>query len=251
MDGRADLRRTADLVRRVDPDVVALQEVDREFAARSNCEDQPRRLAELLDMDVEFAANVTGRGLCGEEAANEYGTAIATAGDCSVVETEHHPLPNPRIDGEEGEPRGLQAVQIDAGSYRFTVYCAHLDAASADRRAEQVAEVVRHVDGDRRPHCLAGDFNATPDAPELAPLFERYRDAFATAETVRTPARPGDRPANYGTYPAAHWRGGGPNRRIDYVFASKDAVTPMRAALLETIASDHCPVIVDLDIRSG
>src|SRR5699024_10019694 len=53
-----DLPRLADVILAEDPDIVALQEVDR-FWARSGSADQPEEFSNLLDMDVCFGANLT------------------------------------------------------------------------------------------------------------------------------------------------------------------------------------------------
>lgn len=72
------------------------------------------------------------------------------------------------------------------------------------------------------------DFNAAPAAPELAPLWEELTDI--------EPGGP--------TYPAQD-----PVQRIDYVAVSKDSVRVRDAAVAETLASDHRPVVADLLLR--
>jgi len=60
-DGKLDLVRIAKIIRQVDPDVVTLQEVDRNVR-RSESVDQPAQLAELTDMQVRFGANIELQG---------------------------------------------------------------------------------------------------------------------------------------------------------------------------------------------
>ena len=74
---------------------------------------------------------------------------------------------------------------------------------------------------------LLGDFNAEPGAPELAPLWKEL-----------TPADPGAY-----TFPAAD-----PVKRIDYV-AVGEGVRVRDAAVAETLASDHRPVVADLSLN--
>src|SRR3954462_12200899 len=52
-DAKVDIRRIADVIKRVHPDLVALQEVDRK-PNRSGGIDEPAMLAELTGMHVEF-----------------------------------------------------------------------------------------------------------------------------------------------------------------------------------------------------
>lgn len=115
------------------------------------------------------------------------------------------------------------------------VYVTHLDyRADPSVRTAQVADTRRIMAEDAAPgrqkvrQILLGDFNATPAAPELAPLWGELTDS--------DPGGP--------TYPAQD-----PVRRIDYVAVSKDSVRVRDAAVAETLASDHRPVVADLLLR--
>ncbi|GAB3431664.1 hypothetical protein GCM10027569_79300 [Flindersiella endophytica] len=77
---------------------------------------------------------------------------------------------------------------------------------------------------------LVGDFNARPDAPELAPLWDRLQDAWATANG----------PDGGFGYPATT-----PDRRIDYVTATRQ-IRIVSAEVVDTQASDHRPLVTDL-----
>lgn len=59
MDGMYERRRIADLINRSGADLVALQEVDKHLSSRGDCDDQPQRLAERLNMHVNYAVNIT------------------------------------------------------------------------------------------------------------------------------------------------------------------------------------------------
>jgi hypothetical protein len=85
-----------------------------------------------------------------------------------------------------------------------------------------------------RQRILLGDFNAPPDAPELAPLWDQLADAWRSG---------GVGPEL--TYPAA-----APDRRIDYVTVSaKIGVRLVRVPY--TLASDHLPLVADLTVTRG
>lgn len=79
---------------------------------------------------------------------------------------------------------------------------------------------------------LLGDFNARPDAAELAPLWSTLTDAWAVAN-------PG---VDGFTYPAAL-----PNRRIDYVTATP-GVSVRAVEVPPRLASDHLPVVAELTL---
>ena len=95
---------------------------------------------------------------------------------------------------------------------------------------------------------LVGDFNASPDAPELEPL---QRGASPTRGSSRRTEedRAGWRFWTSGqglTHPAT-----GPRRRIDQVWVSP-GVSVVSARVLDAEgASDHLPLVVDLLVPSG
>jgi endonuclease/exonuclease/phosphatase family metal-dependent hydrolase len=93
---------------------------------------------------------------------------------------------------------------------------------AADRRAAGPA---------REPVVLAGDLNAVPEAAELAPLRSMFADAWTRA---------GEGPGF--TIPVE-----APDRRIDYVLTSPE-IGARSAAVIATDASDHLPVVADLEI---
>jgi endonuclease/exonuclease/phosphatase family metal-dependent hydrolase len=75
------------------------------------------------------------------------------------------------------------------------------------------------------PTVLLGDFNAPPEAPELAPLWH----TLTAAPTGLT-------------FPAD-----APVKRIDYVTVS-DGIRVCTATVPPTVASDHRPVVAELVI---
>jgi endonuclease/exonuclease/phosphatase family metal-dependent hydrolase len=79
------------------------------------------------------------------------------------------------------------------------------------------------------PTLLLGDMNASPDAPELQPLFARMHDSWLPT------TGPGF------TYPADT-----PTQRIDYVLVSPNGRVDTAFVPFVPAASDHRPVVVDL-----
>jgi len=127
------------------------------------------------------------------------------------------------------EDRGYMAVTTTVGGRSVRVFNTHL----AERRQETVRaaqtavlakEVARH---DRA--IVLGDFNAVPDAPELAGMW-----------AVAADADPRCRPASTGTCePTTDWRS-----RFDYVFLR--GVAPLGHGVRPTSASDHDLVYADV-----
>ncbi|MEW4570648.1 endonuclease/exonuclease/phosphatase family protein [Tautonia sp. JC769] len=219
LDDEVDLERIARVINEVEPDVVALQEVDRNVA-RSGSVDQPAELARLTGTEAVFERNIPLQG-------GEYGNALLTR--LPILGRRNVHLPS----FYEGEQRGCLVVDVqgpgDLGPIR--VLATHFDyrgpnderLASADLIAEVAAE---HPD---RPTILMGDLNALPDSPTLERL-----DATWT--------RTNDDPLP--TFPSE-----GPTRQIDYILvrpAGRWRVAEIRV-LEEPVASDHSPIFAVLE----
>ena len=97
-DGRLDLERIAGVIRGAEPDVVALQEVDRR-AERTGSVDQPAELARLTGLRVAFGANISLQG-------GDYGNAVLSR--FPIVRQVNHRLPGPA----NIEQRGVLEVEL-------------------------------------------------------------------------------------------------------------------------------------------
>lgn len=227
--GHNDLDRTASTIREAGAHIVALQEVDVHWDARSGFADQATALGEKLGMQVRFAPIYSLPGASGA-ARREYGVAVLSR--YPIVEWRNHLLT--RLSTVQAgtaatpAPGFLEAV-IDVNGTLVRVFDTHLDyRADPAVRRTQVAETLALIGDGSAPTLLAGDFNAPPDAPELQLLFARLRDTW--------PAR-GDAGL---TYPADN-----PVKRIDYVLASRH-FRVQSARVIVTESSDHRPVVVEL-----
>lgn len=237
LDGVHDLERVARVIEGTGADVVALQEIDRHISPRSDHLDQAGWLAQRLGLHLAFGP-VVDRGpfdgppgdprpadLAGQPARRQYGIALLA----------RTPLREPRnlllARPKGGEQRGLLGAVVDAGGTAVRVFCTHLQHRSRTERlaqAEQIAVAVAARDG---PVVVMGDLNARPGEPEIAPLTTALDDAWAQVGE-----------GDGFTFDAAT-----PHARLDYVLTSGGAVA-RRAAVLQTDASDHLPLVVDLAI---
>ena len=96
----------------------------------------------------------------------------------------------------------------------MNVFSTHLDNSRSDIREAQVRELMIFLSRFREPRIVAGDLNATPEAPEIRLLEDRLFDAWGEAvEEQRAVAYP-DNPAGPDTRTRA--------KRIDYVLHSPD-----------------------------
>jgi endonuclease/exonuclease/phosphatase family metal-dependent hydrolase len=219
LDDRVDLERIAALLARLDPDVVALQEVDR-GVTRSGGEDQARRLGDLLGMRHAFGAFMDYQG-------GQYGMAILSR--CPIVNVNPARLP----DGNE--PRVALAVQFERPTGGvLTVIDVHFDWVGDDAfrfaQARAVASVLHTLS---TPYILAGDFNDHPGSRTMALFHERATEA--------------DKPeSNRFTFSADD-----PRREIDFIFVSRahDWTVRRVEVVPERVASDHMPVVAELVLR--
>ncbi|MEV5710194.1 endonuclease/exonuclease/phosphatase family protein [Actinoallomurus sp. NPDC052274] len=226
-----DLERQARAIEAQHPDVVGLEEVDVNWGTRSDYVDEASWLARRLHMRVFFAPIYTLPPDRAGAPDREFGVAVLSR--FPIIQAENHEItrlstqvPNPVPAPAPGFPE----VLIKARGTRIWVYDTHLDYRSdpSVRRA-QVADMAAIMDRRHGPKLLLGDFNAEPDAPELAPLWTRLSDALTVAGQRTTPTFPADVPVT----------------RIDYItFTPGPRVT--RAFVPDTLASDHRPVVADL-----
>ncbi|MGW0960158.1 endonuclease/exonuclease/phosphatase family protein [Streptomyces gelaticus] len=236
MDNVFDLDRQTAELRSLDADVIGLQEVDVHWGTRSQWRDLASELAERLGMQVSFAPVYSLDPETPGAPRREFGVAVLSR--YRIVSAENHEItrlstqvPNP----VPAPAPGFGEVVVRVKGLPVHVYVTHLDyRADPSVRRAQVADTRRIMAEDqtseRSPvrQILLGDFNAAPAAPELAPLWQELTDA--------EPGGP--------TYPAQD-----PVQRIDYVAVSKDSVRVRDAAVAETLASDHRPVVADLLLR--
>lgn len=244
--GGGNLEAIADVIREVSPDIVALQEVDVHWSARSGFADQAAALGSTLGMYVRFAAIYSLADSTAESAdrrnsydgaamPREFGLAILSR--APIVEFANHVIPRLSTQRETGQPEplpGFAEAVIDVGGVRLHVFNTHLDyRADPYVREQQVTAMLAVTSQRAGAVVLMGDLNARPDAPELQPLLAQFADAWAGHGSEGQ------------TYPADT-----PDRRIDYVLLS-DHFRVNDARVPVTVASDHRPVVIDVMLRGG
>ena len=218
-DGTVDLARTAAVIKRLTPDLAALQEVDK-ATTRSRGVDQAAELGKLTGMHAAF-------GKAMDFARGQYGEAILSR--YPLTEVQVHSLPFT----EGCEPRCALAARVRLGEDgpESVFASTHLEHAKAALRLCQAQKLNPALAATNAlPTILAGDFNDVPDSPAIKVLQPHWTDATAQRPN---PTWPSDRPRS----------------KIDYVFfrpASAWRVVEQQV-VNEPIASDHCPLLVVLE----
>jgi endonuclease/exonuclease/phosphatase family metal-dependent hydrolase len=212
IDRKIDLERIASIVRSVKPDVVAIQEVDRD-TGRSGRVDQAAELARLTGMHMIFGRTIDFDG-------GQYGNVVLAR--VPAKRSNHYPLPG-------HEPRGLIEVELDG----YTFFATHLDATRDEpMRVREAAEINQRVSRGRGLALLAGDLNSTPESAPMKALAAEWAVAGAGREL---PTIPSPKPA----------------RQIDYVlFRPADRWKVIEVRVLdEPVASDHRPILAVLEFH--
>ena len=191
-------------------DVVGLNEM-RGAGVSEKYEAQVAILAEKTGMPYYYFAKAF------DFPGGPYGNGILSR--IPIVKAETIVIPDPQPRQYEGyyETRCVLKVELENG---VTVLVSHF-GLNPDEQENAVAMVVSKLKTEK---CiLMGDFNMTPDAPLLAPLFEKMKD---TAEQFDEPklSFPSDKP----------------DRKIDYIFVSPD-LQVLEADIPAVVASDHRP----------
>ena len=221
MDKKLDLPRIAEVINKQHPDLVGLQEVDR-GVERTQRIDEIAELARLTRMDYAFAFNLKYQG-------GQYGVAILSR--FPIRATDHRLFRNVR----EAERRGSIRAEVNIGGRIVNFVTTHLDYQYEDGRVfetEQLLGAVKDVAG---PLIVVGDFNDVPTGG----AYQLMRDQFDDAWTESRASGEGF------SYPADK-----PTKRIDYILTRRtDRIKAKRAWIVETLASDHVPVVADLEIR--
>jgi len=264
IDGVVDPARTAREARRVDPDVICLQEVSVGFSdlpGTKAAEDQVAALErELAGYAVFFAAAVDIPDPKGGR--NRFGNVLASR--LPVGRVLRHALPWPPTSAASMPRIALEAVILAPGG-PVRVTSTHLEYYSSRHRAAQIERLRElHCETNRedskgenegpyrrqaRPESaiVCGDFNLPPDDP----LHARFTEAFLTgtpklvdAWQALNPGQP--HPHTFRVH--EHDADQSPYC-CDYVFVSEDLAPRLRSISIDGAnrASDHQPVSVELE----
>jgi endonuclease/exonuclease/phosphatase family metal-dependent hydrolase len=221
-DGRIDLLRIAEVIKREGADIVALQEVDR-GVARTARRDLPEELAALTGMTCVFSNNFHFEG-------GEYGNAVLTRFPVLHWDNRHYNMLR------SGEQRGLLQLVLGVNGRQLLFMNTHIDYRPDD--AERVANVEEIKQAATRhgnvPTIVCGDFNDTPVSRIHRKMKEQFLDTWETA----------------GQGDGFTYSSGKPVKRIDFVFISRDAtLVPLKAWVPLSDASDHLPLVTEFKLE--
>jgi endonuclease/exonuclease/phosphatase family metal-dependent hydrolase len=222
IDNKLDLARIAQVIKREHPDFVGLQEVDR-GVERTKRVDEIAELARLTRMEYAFAYNLHYQG-------GHYGVAVLSR--YPILSVDHRRYDNTR----EARRRGFIRIEADVEGRRLAFLTTHLDYQHEDGRRFETKQLLDALAPTPEPLIVVGDFNAEPDDSAYKLMLTRFTDAW-TQQKIAGSFDAGN------TYPADK-----PAKRIDYIFCAKQSGVRVRTVrVLGTLASDHRPVMADLE----
>ena len=220
MDGRVNLQRTANVIKKLNPDFVGLQEVDLN-AARSGKRNQANELAAMLNMHPGFGSFMNYQG-------GRYGMAVLSRHP--LINVESLQLPN----GNEPRVALIAEARLPTGATVLLVNV-HFDWVKDDKfRFAQASKLAAYLKDQAKPFVLLGDFNDGPDSRTLA-LFDKVAHRTLKPKEDRL------------TFSSTE-----PSIEIDFIFCSpKDSWQVGNVKVItERMASDHRPVVAELTLRA-
>ena len=175
LDGVFDLERISDVINSVNPDIVALQELDQGNNRSGTDVFQLDQLAELTGLQGYFGKTINYSG-------GEYGHGVLISPDITVTRTVNRPLPSPA----GGEARavievGLSLDDVDA-TEELAFFATHFDHASGVNRLAQAAFINDLVS--TTPALLAGDLNAQPGSNVLQIIDDEWTNTSAPISQI-------------------------------------------------------------------
>jgi endonuclease/exonuclease/phosphatase family metal-dependent hydrolase len=268
-DGRIRIHAIIDVLRRLNAEVICLQEVasnhpELEGSASAN---QFRQLAGAFG--GYHAVHEPTSELYKNNLPRLFGNLLLSKFRFTQVHRHLLPWP-PDPTSAAGMPRGMIETVIDAPGGLVRVLTTHLEYYSSLQRMEQIRHIkYLHWEACERARifrpdptldapfqlgcrpCSAiycGDFNCPPESPE-------YRELIAPQDGIALPlvdAWAATHPNSARRAPTAGLHGfAWPEEPecFDYFFVTEDLVARLRnvAVLSETAASDHQPIMLDID----
>jgi endonuclease/exonuclease/phosphatase family metal-dependent hydrolase len=221
VDGKVDIARIGDLIKKVNPDIVGLQEVDR-FVKRSGRIDQTTELSRLTEMRVVFAATIK------DYQGGDYGIAVLSK--YPIIEWHTHSLPS--LPEREDRLILQTTVELENGQKVafINTHWGYVDDLEIRKKQAELINALMQRHG-QKTMILVGDLNVEPDS-EAHKMLSRYWSDSVSNRDVKT-------------YPSPQ-----PIVQIDHIFYRPvDRVKIINYEIIDDrVASDHRPIVVTMEV---
>jgi endonuclease/exonuclease/phosphatase family metal-dependent hydrolase len=219
-DGSNNYDKIAEIIKSVNPDLVALQEVDFK-TNRTNKVDLAAEIGLRTNMFSIF-------GKAMDFDSGEYGVAILSKN--AIISSQNTLLPF----NLGNEPRTvLQILTTSASGDTISFVCSHLDyKPNSLERVEQVNKINELYSTNKYPTILAGDFNDVPNSEAINILEKFWQPTYDKSNPELT-------------FPSNN-----PNRKIDYIMLNKNNNWEVlsRKVICDSVATDHCGYFVAIKL---
>jgi len=223
-DGKINLNRIAEAIEESEPDLIALNEVDRYFSKRSHYLDQVSWLAGRLKMNAAFGAAITIKKKKGNM-IRQYGNVLLSR--YPIVSEKNHPMKSGMIEG-----RSLLEADVLINDKPLKMYVTHL-SLNPRRRNKQIEFIASKIKEDRSPVVIAGDWNMKRGGKAWSTIAGIVQDCYMAAKT----------PSN--TFPSLR-----PVLQLDYIFTTRNIeITSVEVINKIPAASDHLPLMATLSLN--
>lgn len=206
LDGKKDLERIADIIRKSGAGFVSLQEID-SVTKRSNGKYILGELAALTGLHPVYAAAIVYDG-------GKYGVGILSKE--KPLSVKQYALPG----------REEKRVLLVAEFKKYQLACTHLSLTREDRMAS-IPVLVQAAESSNKPFILAGDWNDIPQSDFVKAMQQHFVLLNDTKQTT-FPADHPERDIDYIAIYKKHPIPGGINASV----------------MDEPVASDHRPVLL-------
>ncbi|WP_411291802.1 endonuclease/exonuclease/phosphatase family protein [Sphingorhabdus sp.] len=216
LDQRRNPARILSVLKEIDADIIALQEVDRRFGARVSALPLAMLEAETSYMPVPLNFRPAAIGW--------HGNAILVR---KGIEVRHaQPIDMPTL-----EPRGAVMAELVVNGHPLRVIGVHLDLSGLWRR-KQIRALLAAIDASPRfmPTVMMGDFNQWSDSGALSELAFHHHRLVQTPKSFHTSR---------------------PVARLDRIIVSHDlkvTEADCHVSALSKQASDHLPLWATMHI---
>nr|MCU0339001.1 endonuclease/exonuclease/phosphatase family protein [Spirosomataceae bacterium] len=217
-EGKTNLLRVVELIKKYQPDLVAVQEVDSGMITSGRLHQM--RILSLLTGYNEFFGAVQQHG------SGKEGLGVLSKWPIEATQL----LKLPHIDTTTA-PRSLLCALLALPQNKYCRFCnTMLDDFSPLNRGLQAAVVNEALQYSIQPVILAGDFNVQPDDHTLEAITKYWNDA--------------GRGTDAGTHEVT-------GKRIDYIWTLKTSKFKLLdyRVLYEPNTSEHAPVIATYSLR--
>ena len=223
--GIPDLKEIAKVIKEADPDLVALQEVDKFSDRNKHNGDIAKELGALTGMDYFFAKAIDIKG-------GEYGDAVLSK--LPVKEKKGFNLEvDPALGGER---RSVARILVEKDDKEFYFVSTHFDHLGDERnRIKQANDFTTLVKTFQKPVIVGSDFNALPDSRTMNILWSTFASGCLNGNCSQF------------TFPTPT-----PNRTIDYlIYHPVDAFSTKLYSVFTWAEkeSDHYPVIATFKVN--